>query len=167
MRWSTSSSLVLVQAMLALRPIRMNGSPVMYMPPASYPGACRYSSPSTLGLPNPSCGAPHSSAWPLAERDGDTATALEPPCDSTRMVMPVLRIVFRSADSAAAALARSARLIAGKRAAACSSELSARADVAPADACSAGPGTVVGAVGSLIQRESLKIAAAAVNGFLA
>src|SRR5215470_15804015 len=121
--------------MLALRPIRMNGSPAMYMPPASYPGACRYSSPSTLGVLKPSCGAPHSSAWPSAERDGDTAMALEPPCDSTRMVTPVLSIVFRSADSFAAALAKSVRLIAGKLAAACSRELSARADAAPADAC--------------------------------
>ena len=103
----------------------------------------------------------------MAERDGDTAMALEPPCDSTRMVTPVSRIVFRSADSAAAALASSARLIAGRPAAACSSEPSARAGAAPAGACRPGPGTVVGAVGSLIQRESLKIAAAVVNGCLA
>src|SRR5262249_19530929 len=88
-----------------------------------------------------------SSAWPLAERDGDTATALEPPCDSTRIVMPVLRIVFRSADSVAAALASPARLIAGRPAAACRSALLARAGEAPAGACSPAPGTAVGGGG--------------------
>ena len=66
----------------------------MYMPPASYPGPCRYSSPSTLGVPKPSCGAPHSRACWSADRQGATTTAFEPPCDSTRSDIPVLRIVL-------------------------------------------------------------------------
>ena len=117
-------------------------------------------------MPNPSCGAPHSSAWWSAERQGATAIAFEPPCDSTRIAAPVFRIVARSPASLAAALASAAWLIAGRLAAACSKAASALAADMPEGAAGGAWGTVVGAVGSLIHRESLKIAAAVVNGCL-
>src|SRR5579863_7696570 len=119
-----------------------------------------------LGVPKPSCGAPHSSAWWSADRHGATAIAFDPPCESTRSAAPVFRIVALSPASLAAALARNAWLIFGRLAAARSSAASALAAEAPCGGASDGWGTVVGAVRSSVQRASLKIAAAVPYGFL-
>src|SRR5580698_1907988 len=103
--------------------------------------------------------------------------ALDPPCDSTRMEMPVFRMDWRSAPSLAAAALTAAGLIPARLAmvfAVATEPLvfgvaagAAGRTVTVAVGAGAGPGaavvtagTVVGAVGSFSQRASLKIAVA-------
>src|SRR5580698_7281969 len=105
--------------------------------------------------------------------------ALDPPCDSTRMEMPVFRMDWRSAPSLAAAALTAAGLIPARLAmvfavateplvfGVAAGAAGRTVTVAVGAGAGAGPGaavvtagTVVGAVGSFSQRASLKIAVA-------